>query len=227
MTFKGALDFVLANDRLFAVVVAVLAWLIKDVVFAIHARKSERLQTELRWRLTEVFNPLHLWSGVVCFDGPRCPEKVGVKELMHCLEKAANVLPLKTYATFVRLVECGMGQNTSPPTKAELLSARQYVYSRIEVINYVLYRTNGIDDLDRSLHPLSDSRWIMSFAFTALFHVALWLLIVAILWFAFTVIYGNIWATFCLAFLFLLVAWAEFQRRLSISREASRRLARK
>src|SRR5881398_137224 len=108
-------------------IAALFAWFVKDVLVGSYVARREEARREWLFQLREVYCPLFMWSGVVLFAGKAGKEKFGVRQLADTLSRAANVLPIKEYFLFVKLLEQATGQATTVPSLKDVQKARNYV----------------------------------------------------------------------------------------------------
>ena len=181
--------------RLVATLVgAALSWFAKDVLLKSAQRKEQEARSEWKHRLTEVWDPLFFWSGIVFLSAHKPkPDSHGVKEFEMILAKAAHLMPRGIFHTYIRLIEQSTGQKTTPPSQKDILDARNYVYRQIEVLNFLLYQR------DESFHATSYTdvfgplkRGLRAIA-QATLHLVVWLaifgLLAAVYWAATRTVY--------------------------------------
>jgi len=152
-----ALEIILGRF-LAPLIIVVIGWIVKDVFLDLYKEKNKAVREEQLFRLREFYSPLFFWSGVALFDYGKGKEAEALKALSALLEKGATLLPLKHYFTFIKLVEHLTNQKTSPASMKEIQLARDYVYSEIELLNYVLFRINDDFDLGKDFNLLRPIR---------------------------------------------------------------------
>ncbi len=158
------------------IVVALFSWFLKDYFLGITNSREKMTREEWKFRLTEVFGPLYLWSGVLCFDGgPRSFERYGAMQLSEVLAKAAYILPVDHYNAFVRLLEQATDQKTGSLSYAEFAKTRKYVYGQIEVLNHVLYKQYEWFDPATQTDVLASARQLLRLVTDMTIHLVVWL----------------------------------------------------
>lgn len=163
--------------------VALISWLIKDFIFGLYTRRNEALRREWEYRLKDIWSPLFYWSGIVLLDDVKKGwEKHGLTELERILAKSAHLIPRPHYYVFMTVVELITAQKTTKkPTLQDITKAREYVYSQIELLNYLLYRKSGLDDVSiktNVLHPYSYMLRMISLGFI---HLSIWIIIAGVI----------------------------------------------
>jgi len=206
-------------------IVAFSAWLIKNVIVGSYRAKRETALEEMRSMLIEFYCPLFYWSGVAVFDLDEEGRKVVFQKLSILMERAGYILPIKHYYLIVRLVESLSGQNTSIPDQKSILKTRDFIYSRIEVLNIVLYRQTEL------YNPLAWLDWTLSIknavrmAIEISLQLVLWVSIIAVITISYYMILGNSLATIFLVVLVLLIIASAAQRRYLFIKKMKAKLA--
>lgn len=203
---------------------ALTAWLVKDVLVGSYVARREEARKEWLFRLREVYCPLFMWSGVVLFREKQGADKFGVTQLAEVLSRAANVLPIKEYFVFVRLLEQVTGQPTTAPSLADLQKARNYVYSRIELLNAALFAQHSHFEPTRQTDLFSSIRAVMKIGLDALIPVTIWLALTVIVVLVYRMVAGNLIAITLICALLLLILAEEMKRRFQWHKEIDRRL---
>lgn len=159
--------------------VALISWLIKDFIFGLISKHREALRREWEYRLKEVWSPLYYWSGVVLFSNdPKGWAKHGLDDLEKVLAKSAHLISRKHYYTLIKLVELVTEQKTTNrPTIEEITRTREYVYSQIELLNYLLYRSSGVDDVSVSTNVLRPYSFLLRLLSIGIVHLGIWFVI--------------------------------------------------
>lgn len=176
----------LMNKIVAPLAVALIAWVLKDVVVGLQRSRQEEARKEWLFRLREVYCPLFFWSAAVLFKGSASKDKFGVSELSAALAKAVTLLPAKQYFVFVKILEEATGQATSKASKADILKARDFVYSRIEALNFVLFKMPAHFNPQSQADPFASLRSGWRLTMTALVPLFIWLgfvlLLVGLYW---------------------------------------------
>lgn len=219
------LDTRLLIERILAPLLAALfAWLLKDVLLKTYASRRDEARREWLYRLREIYSPLFLWSGVVLFESDNTKDKVGVRELTEVLSKAANLLPIREYYVFVRMLEQAMRQSTEPPDGKDIARARDYVYSQIEMLNFALFRQPEHFDVTVQSDILAPFRYLARAVFSVSIQLVLWFSLFGVLWAAYLAVLGKPVAVVLSAVLVLLLLAAEAKRRLQMIRTLKHRM---
>ncbi len=210
-------------------VVALISWLIKDFVFGLNVKRSDALRREWEYRLKEVWSPLYYWSGVILFgNDSKGWAKHGVGDLEKTLAKSAHLVPRQHFYKLIKLVETATEQQTKRITIEEIQKTREYVYGQIELLNYLLYRKSGMDDVSvktNILHPYSHLLRLISLA---AIHLAIWIAIAGALLFIYSLYAdGYYWFVGILAAILIaalvLVVIVDFRKRREIEKEIGKR----
>jgi hypothetical protein len=187
--------------------------------------RQEEARSEWLFQLREVYSPLHFWSAVVLFDGPPGPNKFGVAELSAVLSKAVTLLPAREYFIFIRILEQAMGQRTTEAPKTSVLKARDFVYSRIEALNFVLFRLPSHFNLQERADPFASLRSSWRLIMTGLVPILIWLCLSALLWGFYWLIAPRPLALVMLGALAVLLVIQEILRRKQQYRELMKRIS--
>ena len=206
-------------------IIAILAWMIKNLLIVSFRAKREAGKEEMKARLREFYCPLFYWSGVALFDLREDDRKEVFNNLSKIMERAGYILPITHYYVIVKLIEVVSGQKTARPDIKSILKTRDYLYSRIEVLNIVLYRQSAL------YNPLAWLDWTSSIkagariAIDISLQIILWLSLVLFLTFVYYMILGNIAATTCLIILAALILLASALRRYEFMKSMKKKLA--
>jgi len=207
-------------------VVALISWLIKDYLFSLNIKRNDALRREWEYRLKEVWSPLYYWSGVILFgNDPKGWAKHGVGDLEKTLAKSAHLISRQHFYVLIKMIETVTGQRTRKATLEEIQKTREYIYSQIELLNYLLYRKSGIDDVSvktNILHPYSHLLRLVSLGIV---HLAIWVAIAG----AILVIYslyanGYYWPTGVVAVALIVLVLVDMRKRREIEKEIGRRI---
>jgi len=179
----------MSNDlekAVFAALVGLAAWLVKDVAFSMIQRINDIERKEWEYRLKEIYSPLYFWSGLMTMrlDKERCQEIC--ERLEEVMARAAYVIPRSYYYTIVRLIESAYGQPTRAATEDEHHGMREYLYNQIEALNLLLYRSEYVGGAGDPAAALSRQRRLARLLLLGMGHLVTWLL-------ALIVIGGALW----------------------------------
>ena len=211
-------------------VVALVSWLIKDFLFDLSVKRNEALRREWEFRLKEIWSPLYFWSGIVLFaDNAKEWDKHGLADLEKTLAKSTHLIPRKQLYTFVKLVELASGQKTAKPTIDEIQKAREYVYSQIELLNYLLYRKTGMDDVSVKTNLLHPYRHLLRLLSPGVTHLAMWVAISGLILAVYSLYSeGYYWPLGVVAVsilvLIVVLVWVDIRKRKEIEREIQKRV---
>ena|SRR5438067_1224636 len=220
-----ALDVSAVVDKLVVPsIAAVVAWLVKDVLVRSYVARREEARREWLYRLREVYSPLWMWSGVVRFAGEPGKDRFGVSQLADTLSRAANLLPIREYFVFIKLLEQATGQATTAPSLKDIQKARDYVYSRIEVLNVALFVQPGYFQLTRPTDLFSSVRDVWRTSVDSLIQLAIWLTLTVIVVLVYRAVAGNSLALALTCILLLLILVEEVRRRIRWQTEINKRL---
>jgi hypothetical protein len=203
---------------------ALTAWFVKDVLVGSYVARREEARKEWLFRLREVYSPLFMWSGVVLFQGKQGTHKFGVTQFAEVLSRAANLLPIREYFVFVRLLEQATGQTTTAPSLLDLQKARNYVYSRIELLNAALFAQHSYFEPTRQTDLFSSIRAVTKIGLDAIIPVTIWLALTVIVMLVYRLVAGNLIAITLICALLLLILAEEIIRRFQWHKEIDRRL---
>lgn len=156
-------------------IVALVSWLIKDFLVGLNVKRSEALRREWEFRLKDVWSPLYFWSGIVLFEGSKKGwDKHGISELEKVLARSTHLIPQKHFYTLIRMIETASGQSTPRPAIDEIQQARAFIYNQIEVLNYLLYRKSGLDDVSAATNILHPYRQLTRLIVRGAVHLTIW-----------------------------------------------------
>ena len=206
--------------------VPLISWLIKDYLFGLNVKRNDALRHEWEYRLKEIWSPLYYWSGVILFgNDSKGWAKHGVGDLEKTLAKSAHLIPRQHFYVLIKLIEMATGQQTRKTDLDEIQKTREYVYSQIELLNYLLYRKSGIDDVSvktNILHPYRHLLRLMSLAVT---HLAIWVAIAAIILIVYSLYSDGYYSPVgILAVGLIVLVIVDFRKRREIEKEIGRRL---
>jgi hypothetical protein len=207
--------------------VALISWLIKDFIFGLYTRRNEVLRQEWEYRLKNIWSPLFYWSGIVLLDDVKKGwEKHGLIELERILAKSAHLIPRKHYYVFMTVVELLTVQKTTKkPTLQEITTAREYVYSQIELLNYLLYRSSGMDDVSVKTNVLHPYSYLLRMLSLGIIHLGVWLTIAGVIMGAyFFYIEGYYWLLAILILILAVVFFVDARKRREIRLDFEKRL---
>jgi hypothetical protein len=225
---EAAVDSI--EKYIFPAVVALISWLIKDFLFGLNVKRSDVLRREWEFRLRDVWSPLYFWSGIVLFDGTKKGwDKHGVTEFERILARSTHLIPLRHFYTFIRMLETVSGQNTSKLSIKEIQNARNFVYNQIEVMNYLLYRRHGLDDVSAKTNVLHRYQQLGRLLVLGVVHLTIWLFIVGLIFGVYTLYTHRHFLLLALIALVIVILLALFsivdlRTRKSIEKEIRRRV---
>jgi len=207
--------------------VALVSWLIKDFIFGLYTKRNEALRKEWEHRLNEIWSPLFYWSGIVLLDDVKKGwEKHGLTELEKILAKCAHLIPLKHYYVFIKVIESITAQKTTQkPILEDIIKAREFVYSQIELLNYLLYRSSGMDDVSIKTNVLHPYSYLLRMLSLGIIHLGIWILIAGVIlgtYFSYTE--GNYWLLTIIVLVLAVVFIVDVRKRRQIRLEFQKRL---
>ncbi len=207
-------------------VVALISWLIKDFLFSLNVKRNDALRREWEYRLKEVWSPLYYWSGTILFgNDSRGWAKHGVGDLEKALAKSAHLIPRQHFYVLIKLIEMATGQQTRKATIEEIQKAREYMYSQIELLNYLLYRKSGIDDVSVRTNILHPYKHLLRLVSLAVMHLAIWVAIAGILLIVYSLYFdGHYFPVWILAIGLIVLVIVDFRKRREIEKEIGKRL---
>lgn len=206
-------------------ILAILAWFIKDVLFAHYRTNLERGDIELNIMLKEFYSPLFFWMGIAFFNLTREEQKEVFEKLCGLMVSAAYRLPITHYHTIIKMIEALSDQNTSPPSKEDIYKTRDFIYSKIEVLNIALFRqSDAYDPLARIYTP---TIWPgLKVLIDLALHLVVWVTLLFFLYLVyFVLIYGNSFAILLLFVLLGLILFAAWKRRKDFSENMMKKLS--
>ncbi|SRR6266487_417155 len=162
---------------IFAALVGIAGWFVKDFLYGIIQRRNQLERSEWEYRLKEVYCPLYFWSGLLAMRLGDLQRSEILEQFHSVMAKASYVLPSVHYYVLVRLLEAAHEQVTSGVSDRERNDTRAYLHNQIEVLNFVLYRsdeTGGVGDPAIILTPYKRVLRLLLIGFN---HVLMWLLI--------------------------------------------------
>lgn len=207
--------------------VALISWLIKDFVFGLYTKRNEALRREWEYRLKDVWSPLFYWSGIVLLDDPKKGwEKHGLIELEKLLAKSAHLIPRRHYYVLVTVIEfITVQKTTKKPTLQEIANAREYIYNQIELINYLLYRKSGMDDVSISTNVLHPYSHLLRMFSLGVIHLAIWVSIAGLIMGIYYLYMGGYyWIVIAFAFVLAIVLVVDVRKRREVNLEFKKRL---
>jgi hypothetical protein len=107
-------------------------------------------------------------------------ERHGVGQLEELIKRNVHLIPRAHFYTLVRLVEHATGQATSRVEEKAYDAARLYVYQRIEILNYLLFKQTREYDPDAYTDPLAAPRAVLRGVTLVFVHGTVWVLILAV-----------------------------------------------
>ncbi len=163
--------------------VALISWLIKDFIIGLYTRRNEALRREWEYRLKDVWSPLFYWSGIVLLDDVKKGwEKHGLAELEKILAKSTHLIPRQHFYVFMTVIELMTAQKTTKkPTLQDITKAREYVYSQIELLNYLLYRSSGMDEVSIKTNVLHPYSYLLRMLSLGIIHLVIWIIIAGVI----------------------------------------------
>jgi hypothetical protein len=203
---------------------SISAWLLKDVAVGLYVARREESRREWLFQLREIYQPLFFWSGVVQFSGSTSERQNSIREFSAALSKAVTLVPHKHYYTLIRVLEQASDQQTSPPTHKQLSAARDYIYSKIEILNFALFKQTPQFDPVQYADGLSSFRAAMRVALSAATHLVSWGLIVGVLYSFYRALEGNPSVSMAIMALSILFVAGELVRRVRLSIALSKKL---
>lgn len=207
--------------------VALISWLIKDFIFGLYTRRNEALRREWEYRLKEIWSPLFYWSGIVLLDDVKKGwEKHGLIELEKILAKSAHLIPRPHYYVFMTVVELMTAQKTTKkPMLQDITKAREYVYSQIELLNYLLYRSSGMDDVSIKTNVLHPYSYLLRMLSLGIIHLSIWIMIAGVIMGTyFFYMEGYYWLLVVIALVPAVVVIVDIRKRREIRLEFEKRL---
>ncbi|MBU4143249.1 hypothetical protein KJ590_04635 [Patescibacteria group bacterium] len=216
------------EEVLIPTLVGVGGWFVKNFLFGLFQKRNQLKRVEWEYRLKEIYCPLYFWSGLLVMQMDRQVHASVCEHLQEVLAKAAYVLPKDHYYTLIKLLEVAHNQETSGVPDTQRDSLRSYLYGQIEVLNFILYRsqeTGGVGDISATLSPY---RSLLRLFFIGATHLLVWGLIALI-------IYGLLWLYQARQFsvigvcavVLLIVFWVDVRRRDDIEQGIENRLKSK
>jgi hypothetical protein len=204
------------------ITVALISWFIKDYIFAILQKRQEVLRTEWKIRLTECWSPIFFWSGMILAYS-KSPEKLSeaVKELEKILAKNANLIPIKHYHVLVKSIELATNVVDEQLDMSEIKKTRVYIYSQIELLNFVLYKKDTTFDPSSHVSLFGSQQALLRLASQIILHVVSWgILAVYIYWIYTAVISVNLGLNLILLAPLLFIVIHDLNKKYKLSKEA-------
>lgn len=192
---------------------AIISWIIKDLLIKSIIRKNDSVRAEWESRLKEVWSPLFYWSGIITLsDNIKGWQKHGIKELENILSKSAHLLPLNHYYNLIRLIEGATNQKTTPITLDQIKSTRDYIYKQIELLNYLLYRRETIYEAQYAVDIVAPYRFLLRVISGFIFHLLIWSLIAGTLTsFYFSYKMRMLWPFIVFAIIFSIIIYFDIK----------------
>jgi hypothetical protein len=213
------------ENVLIAALLGLAGWFVKDFLFGLVQKRNQLERLEWEYRLKEIYCPLYFWSGLLAMRTDKKLNDQICEHLHDVMAKATYLIPKIHYYALIRLIETAHDQGTSGVAESERNRMRGYLYDQIEVLNFVLYRSEQTGGVGDPITILSPYRRLLRLLLMALSHVMVWLLIVltvgGVLW-----LYQNRY--FALlgssAVLLLLIIGVDTGRRARIQRGIAERI---
>lgn len=204
----------------------ILGWLVKDFIFGVLAKRDEAVRKEWKEMLTEVWSPLCYWSGVVIYNkGQAGWDGHGLKELEQLLAKAAHLIPLNHYRTLITIVEHCSGLAPTQLSLEDIKKTHDFVYGKIEALNYLLYRKPAGYDPMAASNILSGPKAVFRQLSVGVLHLFIWAVIVGILVAAYVAyVHHKYWPGIVLGAILGAAVLADWVRQVRLHRELVRRL---
>jgi hypothetical protein len=178
----------------------VVGWLVKDFLFGVLAKRDEDVRREWKEMLTNVWNPLYYWSGIVTYNtGEAGYGGHGVVELEKLLASAVHLIPKNHYRVLVSIVEHCSGLEPRQVHQKDIKATHDFIYGKIMALNYLLYRKPAGYDPMTAGDILSAPKAVLQQMALALMHLSIWLLIVLFLSLPYWLYYYKLYRTSVIA----------------------------
>lgn len=205
--------------------IGVAGWFLKEFLFGLHQKRNRLERLEWEYRLKEIYCPLYFWSGLLFLHTDQRVRSRICDQLHAVMSKAAYVLPRVHYYTLIRLLEVAHRQDTSGVSDAERDKVRAHLYDQIEVLNFILYRSQDIGRVGDTNALLNPYKRLLRLLLIGLGHLLVWLLVAAIIW-------ASLWLyqqrhVFALGVgvvALLLIVWVDLRKRAEIQRGIAARI---
>jgi hypothetical protein len=223
---NGKIQSILLGNLIAPLIVGIVGWVIKDVIVDLYKVRQKEIREERLFRLREFYCPLFFWSGVALFDASKSKQEFGLQQLSALLEKGASLLPIQHYHVFIKLVERLAGQPTAQPLPDQIQKARDYVYSQIELLNFVLFRQSDDFDPKSDIDIFRTLKRVLRIAMSGAIQLALWVVSIVLVYFVYYIATSNPVALTFTGLLFFLILVAEAQRRRGLAKAMELRMKR-
>jgi len=130
------------QKALIALVLGLVSWLAKDVIFNQRKERIGLIVAEHRKRLEEIWSPLYFYTSLILMDSNKRDrwDHPGVHELQDILEKSVHIIPTKHFKTLVKLLEGRTEQNTLLLDLEEYKSTKLYIFKQIQISDYIVFK---------------------------------------------------------------------------------------
>jgi hypothetical protein len=192
-------------DRLiFPVSLAIISWFVKDFVFKLANKRNYAVNREWEFRLKEIFSPLYYWSGILVLRTNNEKYNYGLEEFESVLSKCSYIIPSEHFHCLAKIVEKLSIQGANGPSGDEYRNTRAYLYDKIELLNYLLYRSSEYVDVSMDSNFFSPYKYLVRVIFTAFYHIFVWAIVGIILLFCYFIFANGYYLA--IFFLFILLA---------------------
>jgi hypothetical protein len=205
-------------------VIALASWLLKNFFVNLYQIKAEQVRKEFLFQLREIYSPLFYWSGVVQFNETRNKDHIGVCELHDILKKSITLIPSEHFLIFARLTEYASGQNVTPIPTHKIDKSRDWVYSQIEMINYLLFRRSGNFNLKDQFTVYGGIGAFSQIAVSTIINLSIWLIFALVLTALYYSIKGNLYVILLTIVIVVLISITEIRRRILFRKVMGKRL---
>lgn len=212
------------NSLIAPLAVALISWLIKDYIFAQQKEKRESLRSEWKYRLTNFWSPLYLWSGLILFPKHGDGENINkaVSELTAALAGNAHLLPRSHYHVIISLIEKATVLPERDLDLESVKNTRSYIYRQIEILNYLLYKRESGFDAFASSSIIDQLTAAVRLVSNTVFHLLAWGTLAAFFYSGYYFVKEGmvLWiAAYCIVILVPILI--DFERRIEMRKEAT------
>jgi hypothetical protein len=213
-------DAVVWDKLVIPILVALFSWFLKDFFLGITNARERTTREEWEFRLKEVWGPLYLWSGVVCFDKKDKEIRYGIEQLSEALARAAYLLPVEHYTNLIKLLQQATDQKTAPLSFADFAKTRRYIYGQIEVLNHVLYKQYEWLEPATQTDVLASAKQLLRLVTDLVVHLVVWITIGGLLFALYVAVHqGYEWILAILGIGACVLALVEAKRRRGLRRQ--------
>ena len=130
------------QQHLMALIVGLVSWLIKNVIFKQRNERVSLIVAEHRKRLEDVWSPPHFYTGLILMDSTRVDKwcHPGVREIQKIMEKSAHIIPSNHFQMLVKLLEGRTEQNTGTLDIEDFRSTKLYFIKQIQICDYIVFK---------------------------------------------------------------------------------------